>query len=382
MARVLYLYSQALRADSPHARRTFQMLALLREAGFKPDLLTLPGGDPWPEGLAERIYVTSRVPFTRTLTPYGFGFRRAWATFVMALTAVRLSLQHRYDIVHCSDRAIRVGGLIAWLFGTRFVFEWRSASGYDLVKWARWRSAKFRQSVSLVLTDTPYTVPQLRASGLYGKIASIQSLPLPALTPLPLPQARYNTAAQSFHITAFSYSDRFQDLALLRDALPQILRIPNVYITFVGGSPAAAEQFRVRLLRRFPHDSIRFTFRPRPSDVTDFTDTITNADLVFLPVASGAVTPPLLLDIMASGRAILATRCPAYTALLNHQNASLINADVVQLVEALQRYVQSPTRCIEHAQAVVETIARERNPAAAIAALRSCYTFILLEPQA
>jgi hypothetical protein len=76
MARVLYLYSQALRADSPHARRTFQMLALLNEAGFKADLLTLPGGDPWPSGLVEHIYVTPRVPFTRTLKPYGTGVRR------------------------------------------------------------------------------------------------------------------------------------------------------------------------------------------------------------------------------------------------------------------------------------------------------------------
>ena len=382
MAKVLYLYSQALRADSPHARRTFQMLALLREAGFKPDLLTLPGGDPWPEGLAEHIYVTARVPFTRTLTPYGFGFRRAWATVVMALSAVRLSLQHRYDIVHCSDRAIRVGGLIAWLFGTRFVFEWRSSSGYDLVKWARWRSAKFRQSVSLVITDTPYSVPQLRASGLYGKIASIQSLPLPVLKPLPLPQLRRATALQSFHITAFSHTDRLQDLALLREALPHLLRLPNVYITFVGGTPAAAEHFRQRLLRRFPHDSTRFTFRPRPVDATDFTDCIATADVVFFPVYSGAETPPLLLDTMASGRAILATRCPAYDALLTHENAALIHADAMQLVEAVQRYLQSPTRCIEHAQAAAETITRERNPAAAIAALRSCYTFILLEPHA
>ncbi|MBQ9694664.1 MAG: glycosyltransferase [Kiritimatiellae bacterium] len=381
MARVLYLYSQALRTESPHARRTFQMLALLREAGFKPDLLTLPGGDPWPDGLAEHIYVTSRVPFTRSLRPYGFGFRRAWATVAMALTAVRLSLQHRYDIVHCSDRAIRVGGLIAWLFGTRFVFEWRSSSGHDLVKWARWRTARFRNAVSLVLTDTTYTVPQLRASGLYGKIASIQSLPLPALTPLPPPPVRDRATVQPFRITALSYTGKLQDLTLFCDALPHLLHFPNIHITIAGGTPAAIEHLRQRLCRRFPHDSARLHLRANPVDVADFTDAVATADLVFLPVCSGIVAPPTLLDVMALGRAILAIRCPAYNTLLTHQNAALINADTQQLVDAVHYHLHAPTLCIDHARAVQETIQRERNATAAVAALRSCYTFILLEPQ-
>lgn len=354
------------------------MLALLREAGFKPDLLTLPGGDPWPEGLAEHIYVTSRVPFTRTLQPYGFGFRRAWATFAMALTAVRLSLQNNYDIVHCSDRAIRVGGLIAWLFGIKFVFEWRSASGYDLIKWARWRTKRFRDSVSLVLTDTPYTVPQLRASGLYGKIASVQSLPLPSLKPLPPPQLHTQTSSL-FHITAFSYHDRLHDLTQLCDALPQLLRLPNLHLTIIGGTPSAAEHLRQRLAKRFPNAAAHLHVRPKAIDASDFVDVIEPADLVVLPVSKGDSSPPILLDVMASGRAILATRCPAYETLLTHQNATLINADSRSLVEGIQSYLQSPARCIEQARAVAETIARERNPEAIIASLRSCYTFILLE---
>lgn len=381
MSRVLYLYSQALRADSPHARRTFQMLSLLKEAGFQVDLLTLPGGDPWPKGLAEHIYVTPKVPFTRTLQPYGFGFRRAWATVVMTLTTMRLFLQHHYEIIHCSDRAIRIGGLIAWLFGTKFVFEWRSTSGHDLIRWARWRSRRFRNSVSLVLADTPYSVVQLRDSGLHGKIATIQALPHPSLTPLAPPAVRQQPSSRQFRITAFSYDAKLADLTVFCDALPIILTHQNIHITFVGGTPAAAERLRQRITHRYPQAAGALTIRPKTLDLLDFKECIATADLVFFPVCAGAIPPHLLLDTMACGRAIMATRCPAYDTLLTHQNAVLVSASPTQIADCIHHHIQSPLRCADLARSAAETIAKERNPASVVAALRSCYTFIMMEPR-
>ena len=382
MARVLYLYSQALQADSPHARRTFQMLALLNEAGFKADLLTLPGGDPWPSGLVEHIYVTPRVPFTKTLKPYGTGVRRIWATIVMALTTVRLFMTHHYDIVHCSDRAIRIGGLIAWLFGTHFVFEWRTSSGHDLIRWAKWRSRRFRNSVSLVITDTTYTVTQLRESGLYGKIASILMYPHPLLTPLPPPKMRNAPFSRQFRVVALSHDDKLADLTHFCDALSLILHHQNIHVTLVGGTPANAERLRQRLAHRYPHTMGALIVRPAAIDSNDFVDCITDADLVFLPVCRGITPPTLLLDTMACGRAIMATRCPAYEPLLTHQNAALVGADANQIADCIQHHLQSPMRCAELARLAEETIKRERNISSAISALRSCYTFILMEPRA
>lgn len=381
MARILYLYSQALRVDSPHARQTFQMLALLRDAGFTPDLLTLPGGDPWPEGLVERIYLTPHVPFARTLPPYGWGFRRFWATLVMTLTAMRLFLQHRYECVHCSDRAIRIGGWIAWLFGTRFTFEWRTTSGHDLIKWARWRTKRFRDAVGLVITDTPYSVPQLRESGLYGKIASIQALPLPNLHPLPLPSLRQPNEHRQFRIVAFTYTSNYRDLSHFFSALPAILKTPYVQVSIVGGTPAATERLRQTFTHHFSQEMFRLQLVAAPANAVDHLPLLNDADLVFLPVHGATIAPHLLLDVMALGRAILAIQCPAYTSLLNHQNAMLVNADALQIAEAVRIHLESPTLCTEHAQNVVETIVHERNPQSAISALRSCFTFILMEPR-
>ena len=153
MPRVLYIHTQALRAETPHARRTFEMLTLLRRAGLSVDVLTLPRGDAWPKGLADHVYRTLPVPFARSLPPYGTGLRRRWATFVTALAAARLLLHTRYDAVHCADRAVRVGTQLAWLFGVRLVFEWRTASGHDLTAWARARSKRALRAVREKLLD-------------------------------------------------------------------------------------------------------------------------------------------------------------------------------------------------------------------------------------
>lgn len=382
MAQVLYLYSQALRADSPHARRTFQMLALLKEAGYKADLLTLPSGDTWPKGLAENIYVTSRVPFTRTLKPYGFGVRRAWATVVMAFTAMRLCLQNHYEVVHCSDRAIRIGGLLSWLFGTKFIFEWRSTSGHDLIAWTRWRSKRFLDAVKLVITDVPYTVVQLRESGLYGRIACIQSLPHPSLTPLPPPSIRLGSTPRQFRVTAFSYDDYLADLTHFCDALPHLLAQANLHLTIVGGTPAAAERLRQRLAYRYPQASGAVVIRPKTVGIKDFMDCIREADVVYFPVCNGPVAPHLLLDTMACARAVMATRCPAYEAFLTHQNAALVGADIAQITDCIHQLMKEPLRGHQLARSAEETVRKERSPASAISALRSCYAFILLEPRA
>ena len=180
MPRVLYIHTQALRAETPHARRTFEMLTLMRRAGLSVDVLTLPRGDAWPKGLADHVYRTLPVPFARSLPPYGTGLRRRWATFVTALAAARLLLHTRYDAVHCADRAVRVGTLLAWLFGVRLVFEWRTASGHDLTAWARARSKRALRAVGLVVADAPCRPAGLRETGLLGRIAVIPPLPAPA----------------------------------------------------------------------------------------------------------------------------------------------------------------------------------------------------------
>lgn len=374
MARVLYLYSQVLRAGSGHARQTFQMLALMREAGLTVDVLTLPGGDPWPAGLAERIFRTAWVPHGRTLPCYGLGFRRIWATLVMALGAMRLFLTRRYTAVHCSDRAIRVGGLLAWLFGCRFIFEWRTRSGYDLVNWSRKRSRRFCRRVSLVFSDVRLPLSQLRETPFFGRIACLPCLPAPSIQRLSPPAVRLEGARQLFRVVAFTFAGaQAEDLMPLCEALPGLLRRNNLRLTVLGGLPPAGE----RLLPPGILASGRIDRRRRPIDPQTLMAAIAEADLIFFPALNGALPPPELLDCLAAGRAIMAVRCPAVEGLLSDDVALLVRGTGEAIAEGIAHAIESPLRCAELGAAGADFIGRERNASTAAATVRSCYAFAL-----
>ena len=378
MPRVLYIHTQALRAETPHARRTFEMLTLMRRAGLSVDVLTLPRGDAWPKGLADHVYRTLPVPFARSLPPYGTGLRRRWATFVTALAAARLLLHTRYDAVHCADRAVRVGTLLAWLFGVRLVFEWRTASGHDLTAWARARSKRSLRAVGLVVADAPCRPAGLRETGLLGRIAVIPPLPAPAVMPLPPPPVRPKGASQLFRLAVLSLRADLSDLADFLEALPLLAERPNLRVSIAGGSPAAAERLRRACAARLPAGA-QPGIRPAIVGPADFSVFVAPADLVFLPAASGPLPPAALLDAMAARRAILAVRCPAYEGLLNAANAMLVDSDARALADGVLRHLRAPCLCAEHAIAAAETVAAERSLADAADALRACYSLALEE---
>ncbi len=356
------------------------MLALMKQAGLEVDVLTLQGGDVWPQGLANRLYRTTRLPFTRHLPPYGSGLRRGWATALLTLTAIRLQLTHSYDAIHCADRAIRAAAFVARLFGTRFLFEWNTESGHDLIRWLKRRSARFRHTANLVFSDVPYPLSRLREVGFCGRVATLAALPAPCIQRLPLPSVRLRGETQPFHVTALAFTPHFTDLNALLEALPNLLSLPNLHLTLAGGTPDAAEKLRTRLTKRFP-PSGAWDVRPAPEGPLECMAYLTAADLVFLPAVHGALPPPILLDAMAAQRALLATQCPAYETLLTPQNAMLIHGGAAAIETAIRRHMLSPLLCAEHAEAAAETISRERNASALAAVLRSCYALALTSPR-
>ncbi|MEG1788743.1 MAG: glycosyltransferase [Kiritimatiellia bacterium] len=379
MARILYLYAQVYRSDGLHARQTRQMLALLGAQGHEIDLLTLPGGDAWPHGLIRDRYLTARIPFSRTLALYGYGVRRAIATLFLVFATIRLFMHRRYDVIHCADRSIRVGRIVAWLFGACFIFEWRASSGHNLADWLRHRSKRFCRSVGLVLSDAPQSLAQLRTTGLCGRIAVIPLLPSPDIVRCMPPSVRLLGETVPFRVVAFSNVKNLSDLRILIEALPDLASISALRVKIVGGVRSAVERLRQTLSEERPELLSQITFYGALQGIEDLNAQFAEADVVFLPMVVGVQPPPMLLDAMMAQRAIVAIRCPANEQLLSHENATLVPADARSLAAAFLRYVRAPLLSTTHAQAAAEAIDRERNPSSFAASLRACYAFALSE---
>lgn len=380
MAKILYLYAQPYRAESDHARRTIQMLSLLKQAGHEVDLLTLPGGDAWPEGLVHKRFLTSRIPFVKTLPFYGRGFRRFWAGVVTFFAALRLTFCERYDAIHCSDRAIRTGGFLSWLFRKPFIFEWHAThSGHDLVKWLSRRSRSFRRSINMIFSDFPYPFSRLRQIGVYGRIAVLRLLPSSSVAPQALPAVRMYSEIQNFRLVAFSSTNDLQDLTPLCQLLPTLLEQYPLHVSIIGATPKATERLRRSLQGRLGDYALRVALRPAMKNAEDIVRVTTGADLVYLSAIPGPLPPMHLIDLMAARKAILAIQCPAFTSLLSHKNASLVAYNAQAIGDAIIHHIKTPLLCAEHAQAAYETIQAERNTNGIAEEVRRCYELALQE---
>ncbi|MDO5462551.1 MAG: glycosyltransferase [bacterium] len=380
MATILYLYAQPYRAGSDHARRTVQMLSLLKACGHAVDVLTLSGGDVWPEGLVRQRYLTSRVPFVKTLPFYGRGFRRFWAGVVMFFAALRLAFRERYDAVHCSDRAIRTGGFLSWLFRKPFIFEWHAThSGHDLVKWLSRRSRRFRRSINMIFSDFPYPSSRFRQIGVYGRIAILPLLPSPTIEPQSLPAVRMYSETQNFRLVAFSATEDLQDFSPLCHVLPTLLERYPLHLSLIGATPKAMERLRRQLQAQLGDLALRVALRPALYCTDEVLRATREADLVYLSAVPGPLPPPLLIDLMAARKALLVIQCPAFQTLLSPTNATLVPYDAQAIGNAIVHHLQRPLLCAEHAQAAYDTIHTERNARVVVEEVRRCYELALKE---
>lgn len=383
MARILYLYAQPHRAGSEHARRAMQMLFVLKSAGHTVDVLSLPGGDPWPEGLVEGRFLSSGVPFIRSLPLYGRGFRRIWASIAIFLAALRLLFRTPYDAVHCSDRAIRCAGVLAWLFRKPLIFEWyTTASGRDLVSWLARRARCFRRSIRMVFSDVQYPLSRLREIEVNGRIAVVQMLPSPAIVPLENSFVERGERRMSFRVVAMSFARDLGDLTTFSEALPALFETTGLRVEIVGSTPREIDRFRLRLQGRLGEWITRVAFRPAIGDTGSLLSILEGADLVFMPAVTGPIAPVRLIDVMAARRAILAVRCGAYQTLLNETNGRLVSAHAEEIRVALQQLIENRHLCTLYAEAACETIARERNVHALVEDVRRCYSLALGEDEA
>lgn len=383
MAKILYLYAQPHRAGSEHARRAVQMLYLLKGAGHEVDVLSLPGGDPWPEGLVRNRFLAARVPCVRSLPLYGRGFRRIWASIVIFLAAIRLSFREHYDAIHCSDRAIRCCGVLSWLSRKPFIFEWHTThSGRDLMRWLSKRARCFRRSVNMIFSDIPYPLSRLRDIEVNGRIAVLQVLPSPAIKMLSLHNISARTPRSAFRLVAIGMTTDLGDLNTFCETLPTLLAHAPLHVEILGSTPRETERFRTRLQQRLGDLMGRVAVRPALTHSNALLDILESTHLVFMPAISGPIAPAKLIDVMAARRAILAIRCPAYQTLLDHNNAMFVTSDAQAIAEAILQHITDTNLCHNHAQAAYDTITKERNLSAQIEEVRRCYALALGENDA
>lgn len=318
------------------------LLELLGEEGHAIDVATyFEGADVAIRGV--RVHRIRRPPGVRHV-PIGVSWQKLPCDWRLYGLARQLMSQHRYDLVHAVEESAILARALHTRFGVPYVFDMDSIMSSQIAdahllfrpiaRLFEWLEGWALRSATAVVAVSPGLADYARRRGASGLIAVVPDCP----------QRPHSAAHESapeigsepgVSIVYAGNLERYQGVGLLiegfrRAGLPE----GTATLWVVGGGDRSA----VARLHRGARDlvasgRIRFRGQLPPEEMMA---TLEAADVLVSPRLAGLNTPMKLYSYMAAGRAILATRIPAHTAVLNDECALLVEPTASQLAEGLQ----------------------------------------------
>lgn len=324
----------------------------LGQLGYEVDLLAFPiGQDTFIP--ATRIHRCAN-PFRIRGVPIGFSAGKALLDLSLALSFWRLLRSRDYVAVHAVEEAAYIAALLCPRAGTPFVYDMASAIPVELrrhkvlgkalpqrllgdfERLAARRASQIVCSIGLadhvrrVAPGTPCS--QWRYPPLIGAAdeAAVRQLRVEL------------DIAPDAHVVGYTGNFAgYQRLDLLFEAFTQALAVdPQLTLVCVGASAEA----RATALGQFaPHVRARVRIlAPEPRN--RMPNYLALADCLISLRPSSDNLPLKVLDYMAAGRPIVATRGRAHEPVLNEERAFLCEADTESVKQAMLAVFSAPQR--------------------------------------
>jgi glycosyltransferase involved in cell wall biosynthesis len=330
---------------TPLAVRT--VLEFLSARGHQVDVLTLHEGEDLtiPEC---RIYRIPRLPGIRNVRA-GFSFKKVACDAVMLVECLRMVRRTRYDLIHAVEESAFIAALASAVSGIPYIYDMDSSLAEQLVerfprlhptlRFLRYcESIAVRRSIGVLtvcaaLEDVAHahapdiTVGRVEDSSLLsrtsGGFAAGDGL-LPDEVGPSGPVAMY-----------VGNLERYQGIDLLLQGFRITLRrLPSASLVIVGGREDDIRRYRA-MARGFGIDSRVHFLGPRP--VRELSGLLRQADVLVSPRLKGLNTPMKIYSYLDSGTAVLATRLPTHTQVLDDRTAYLVDPDATALGTGLAR---------------------------------------------
>ncbi len=340
----------------------------LTTLGHTVDLVTYPfGSDVAMPGL--RIVRSMAPPFVSRVR-IGPSWAKVPLDALLSLTALRLALTRRYDVIHSHEEGGAIGIVLAALLRKPHLYDMHSSLpqqisnfGYGKFKglaaffgWIERLMIKRSGVVIVICEDLDDTVKALKlpvptvlienaagsgaAPSAGTGLAVRRSLGLDETTPVVLYTGTF---------------EAYQGLDLLYDAMRLVVAVrPESRLVMVGGEPAQVAAARAAVDRLGLSPAVIFTGQRPAEEVPAYLDAATT---LVSPRSSGTNTPLKIYQYLRSGRPIVATRLRTHTQVLNDDVAILTAATADELAKGLLRGMNDPTAAAigERARALANT---------------------------
>jgi glycosyltransferase involved in cell wall biosynthesis len=358
----------------------------LVELGYRVDLLTLPIGKDVDLPGVRLLRVAN--PLGMRDIPIGPSVHKGIFDALLLHHAVRLTARRRYDVLHCLEDAGFIGSLLRGRARRGFVYDKLSDltsfhSGrlqtFLLRRYATLETRVLRQADVVIVNAQRMLEPALAAG--HQRVCHIPDLPSSFAAPNPAAAAEFRarlvrSPEEVLALFVGSFAP-YQGIDLLFEAMA-IAHAAQPWVRFVviGGSNAELEERRRWLQARGLADAVILVGKVHPDTLPAC---LAAADVLLLPRTAGDNVPLKLFDYLRAGRAIVATDITANRALLDEDKAVLTEPTPARFAAGIVRLAGDPQlRARLGARARIE---QSRSYAGFKRQLADCYASLPAPPR-
>jgi glycosyltransferase involved in cell wall biosynthesis len=364
---------------TPIAVRT--VLEFLGERGHAVDVLTYSeGADVQIPNC--RVHRLRRLPGLLGIRA-GFSFKKVACDLLMIFACLGLMRRTRYDLVHAVEESAFIAGMMQRLSGVPYVYDMDSslaeqmAHAFPALAFAspamrRMEGMAVRGSIGVLavcaaLEDLARGHSPGTPVGRVEDTTLLDGGSLDGRNGRPLPDVNGGPVAMYV-----GNLERYQGIDLLLEGFKHALQsVPEAKLFIVGGRQEDIATYRRRAERLDMGGAVRF-MGPRP--IGSLPGLLHQADVLVSPRLRGLNTPMKIYSYLDSGSAVLATRLPTHTQVLDDDLAYLVDPEPGALGQGLARLMRDPELRRRLATRAKEYVQREHTPQAARRKLASFYS--------
>lgn len=368
---------------TPLAVRT--VLEFLSARGHHVDVLTFHEGEDITLPNC-RIYRITPIPGIRNIRP-GFSFKKVICDGLMLVESIRLIRRNRYDLVHAVEESAFIAAAIQVFTRIPYVYDMDSSlveqmvdahPGLRFISVVLRRCEAFAVRRSLgVLTVCAALVEVVHGHAprkLVGRVEDTTLLPLVEHSTVSdggIPRQIVDRGPVAMYVGNL---EPYQGIDLLLDGFRYVLHaVPEAQLVIVGGRADDIRRYREIASEAGSSDNVHF-LGPRP--ISDLPVLFKQAQVLVSPRLKGINTPMKIYSYLDSGTAVLATKLPTHTQVLDQRTAYLVEPDAEDFGRGLTTLLRDPELRAELAKQAKHYVQQEFTPEAARRKLATFYTLV------
>jgi glycosyltransferase involved in cell wall biosynthesis len=337
----------------------FHRIRALTALGHQVDLVTYPFGQPVSmPGL--RVIRALRPPFVRQVK-IGPSAAKFPLDALLALTAFRVGLTGKYDVVHSHEEGGVIGVVLAWLLRVPHLYDMHSSLPQQLTNFAftgstvargivRWFEKLMINRSKVVIVICPALEDTVRATAPDANVILIENAPGSAGEQATAEQgaavrAKHGLGPDTPLVLYTGTFEAYQGLDLLFESMALVAKVrPDARLLLAGGKPDQVEKARGQAAAAGIRDVTVFAGeRPAP----EIPAYLLACDALVSPRSRGTNTPLKIYQYLRSGKPIVATRLLTHTQVLDDDTAILTGASAREFADGILVALTNPARAAE-----------------------------------